>query len=137
MCKFLVCNYLFLNVQYETIIFVVKMIQIQDFVMWSAKLKCANGGQIDILGKIINGHNLRFSVWGLFTFEIQTYWIISVSIFESIFLRFSDFVSNWWHQDLKLHLIISYCFSVSVQRSRPSLMSSISMSGMSSIFSRT
>ncbi len=82
MSKFLVCNHLFPNVQYETNIFVVKMIQIWDYYIWIIRFMCANWGQIDILGKIITGQNLRFSVRGPFMFEIQTYWIISVSIFE-------------------------------------------------------
>ncbi len=61
MFKFLICNCLFLNVRYETDIFVVKIIQIWDYIMKNARFMCANQGQINILEKIMNGHNLRFS----------------------------------------------------------------------------
>ncbi len=57
------------------------------YIMWIARFLCANQGQTVILMKIINGHNLRFSIQGLFTFEIQTYWIISVTIFEQYIFK--------------------------------------------------
>ncbi len=53
---------------------------------------CANQGQIDILGKIINGHNLRFLIQGSFTFEKQIFYNLSIKILTicSQVLSFSD-----------------------------------------------
>ncbi len=114
MCKLFVCNRLFPNVWYETDIVVVKTIQIWD---WIVRFMCANWGQIKILGKIISSYNLTFSIWGLFTFEIQTYWIISVSIFEWYIFKIHRITRS------RILLYHIYQFSVSVQHSHPSKLS--------------
>ncbi len=90
----------------ETGIFVVKMIQIQDYIKWIARFVCLNWGQIDILGKIINGHNSRFSIREPFMFKIQTYWIISVSIFEQYIFNIHWL---WIKSAIARSRIKSYC----------------------------
>jgi hypothetical protein len=124
MGKFLVCNCLFPNVRYETDIFVVKKIQIWDYIMSIPRFMCANQSQVNILGKIINSHNSRFSVQWLFTFKIQMNWIISVSIIERYIFEIHRLCIELV---ILRSQIISYWFSVSVQQSRPSLKHTVSL----------
>ncbi len=80
MFRFLICNNLYLNVQYETDIFVVKMIQIWDYIMLIASFMCANWGQINILGKIIiSFHNSRILCSRMVHIRKTNIFVISVS----------------------------------------------------------
>ncbi len=106
MFKFSICNCLFPNVQYETDTFVVKTIQIWDYVMWIMRFICAKWGQIDILVKTINSHNLRFLSSRIVHIWKTKFFIISV-------LKFKWYVFENCHFHIKLVIprsqIISYC----------------------------
>jgi hypothetical protein len=67
---------------------------------------CANQGQINILGKIINSHNLRFSVWGCSHSNANILNNLGINFWT---IYFWDSKTLYWISNIKiLNRVLSY-----------------------------